>query len=85
MNCAAGDWGFCYHQEYGKCIHAENKSNNMKKTYSLKELLELDIIQLIELAEKLQIEKDKHLNKYDLIRAIREKQHQVATEEKQEP
>ena len=32
-NCKAGEWGACYHQEYGECTHAATKEKFMKKFY----------------------------------------------------
>jgi hypothetical protein len=35
LNCTAGEWGFCYHLEYGECIHHKNREIYMKKFFRI--------------------------------------------------
>lgn len=74
LNCFAGGWGFCYHAEYGECVHAKNKEKYMKKQYTKTELETLDFFQLIYVAENLQVENYEHFAQPELIAAIIDKQ-----------
>lgn len=80
LNCTAGEWGFCFHLEYGECIHHKNKELFMQKQYTETELKALDFFQLIDLAERLQVENYEHYVQAELVEAILEKQNEMYKE-----
>lgn len=75
QNCPVGEWGFCYHAEYGKCIHAKNKQGKVhEKKITRTDLEALNYFQLINVAEYLQVEYYEHFDQGELIEAILDKE-----------
>lgn len=76
-DCTVETWGACHHQEYGKCMYVDFKVANMNRTYSKRELQDLDAFELWGLAEQLQVKNFEHLSQFDLIEGVLEKQNEI--------